>query len=300
MNVHDLSREQMIELKIAHLMEQRNNEPISYVDLVNLDTLVPDEEIYSRFEETFFYRDDFSSSISAEKTRAQQFWEGFERVKTFSERQVEKAHQKLQDIMNRPTRLDALADHAKFCFQFNHPYGWFLLSFKPANQTEKAQFSQMMRRMKAAAHPQLDFHTLAKIGDSYVLRAIWNEHEHSNPQLCARVAANHNCPPDILREAMHHENFEVRKAAVFHPGLSERECISWAKEERNPFVIEALRSRLGRKYPEAWEIDNTPRRNFGPRSVVPSGLDAIIASAKKRTTLPGGGSPGGKDGPVGR
>lgn len=70
MDVHDLSRDQLVELKqnylseladegsFAEVMDCDYNEP-SYWDLANADDIVPDDVVYRQFEGTHFVNDDF-------------------------------------------------------------------------------------------------------------------------------------------------------------------------------------------------------------------------------------------------
>lgn len=62
MNVHELSRDQLVELKQAYLCEiadPRCCESPSYGELALTDELVTDAEIFERWEGTDFVPDDF-------------------------------------------------------------------------------------------------------------------------------------------------------------------------------------------------------------------------------------------------
>lgn len=73
MDVTELSREQLIELKGAYLRELVNegtfaevmgvdyDEP-SYSDMANIDSLVPDDVIFKHYEDIHFVEDDFFCS----------------------------------------------------------------------------------------------------------------------------------------------------------------------------------------------------------------------------------------------
>lgn len=70
MDVHDLSRDQLVELKqnylseladegsFAEVMDCDYNEP-SYWDLANADDIVPDDVVFRQWECTHFTNDDF-------------------------------------------------------------------------------------------------------------------------------------------------------------------------------------------------------------------------------------------------
>ena len=70
MTVHELSRDQLIELKqyyleqladegtFAEILDVDYNEP-SYSDLANADEIVPDCVIFKNYEDVFFVNDDF-------------------------------------------------------------------------------------------------------------------------------------------------------------------------------------------------------------------------------------------------
>jgi hypothetical protein len=70
MTVHELNREQMLELKqnyLEQLADEGNyadvlnvdyDEP-SYWDLANADEIVPDDIIFAHYEDTYFVPDDF-------------------------------------------------------------------------------------------------------------------------------------------------------------------------------------------------------------------------------------------------
>lgn len=60
MGVKELSREQLIELKINYYCN--NNENVSYGELANIDEIVTDEEIFEEYSATIFTEDDFFCS----------------------------------------------------------------------------------------------------------------------------------------------------------------------------------------------------------------------------------------------
>lgn len=61
MNITELSREQLIRLKQAYLFERaiRNNESISYDDLMAADDDIPDDVIISEYGWVDFKAEDF-------------------------------------------------------------------------------------------------------------------------------------------------------------------------------------------------------------------------------------------------
>lgn len=75
MDVRDLSREQLVELKQRYLTQLADDgsyaevldcdydEP-SYQDLANADEIVPDDVIYRNYEGVYFVNDDFSRSAA--------------------------------------------------------------------------------------------------------------------------------------------------------------------------------------------------------------------------------------------
>lgn len=76
MNVQDLSREQLVELKqryltqladegsYAEVLDVDYDEP-SYGDLADADDIVPDEIIFTHYEDTYFVPDDFFCTANA-------------------------------------------------------------------------------------------------------------------------------------------------------------------------------------------------------------------------------------------
>lgn len=68
MNVKDLSREQLIELKEHYYMFNKFDEEIdaSYYELALIDELVTDEEIFDYYSSTTFSNDDFFCTCGLE------------------------------------------------------------------------------------------------------------------------------------------------------------------------------------------------------------------------------------------
>ena len=60
MNVHELSEQQLSELKMRHYTELHGD--VSYEELVSCDALVSNEEIYEAYADTVFSPDDFFCS----------------------------------------------------------------------------------------------------------------------------------------------------------------------------------------------------------------------------------------------
>jgi hypothetical protein len=58
MNVHELSREQLTQLK-EHYYNDRHPEGVSYGELADIDELVSDDEVFTEYEDTIFVPDDF-------------------------------------------------------------------------------------------------------------------------------------------------------------------------------------------------------------------------------------------------
>lgn len=75
MDVHELSRDQIVELKCNYLTKLADegsyadvlncdyNEP-SYLDLANADDIVPDDCIFREYEGVDFVNDDFFCSVN--------------------------------------------------------------------------------------------------------------------------------------------------------------------------------------------------------------------------------------------
>lgn len=75
MNVTELSREQIVELKqnyleqladegsFAEILDVDYNEP-SYLDLANVDNIVPDCVIFKNYEDVCFVNDDFFCTVN--------------------------------------------------------------------------------------------------------------------------------------------------------------------------------------------------------------------------------------------
>lgn len=65
MNVHELNREQLIQLKQGYLCEisdKRNGETPSWYEIANADEFVTDEEIFDFYAGTYFVEEDFACS----------------------------------------------------------------------------------------------------------------------------------------------------------------------------------------------------------------------------------------------
>ena len=58
MNVHELSREQLTQLK-EHYYNARHPEGVSYGELADIDELVSDDEVFTEYEGIEFVPDDF-------------------------------------------------------------------------------------------------------------------------------------------------------------------------------------------------------------------------------------------------
>ena len=67
MGVKELSREQLIELKINYYCN--NNENVSYGELANIDEIVTDEEIFEEYSATIFTEDDFFVVVNKKFTK---------------------------------------------------------------------------------------------------------------------------------------------------------------------------------------------------------------------------------------
>lgn len=61
LNITDLNRDQLIELKQA--MYTENNEDVSWEELANVDELVSDIDVFERYSGVSFTKDDFSCSV---------------------------------------------------------------------------------------------------------------------------------------------------------------------------------------------------------------------------------------------
>lgn len=69
MNVHELSREQLIELKqnyLIEIMDRRTGESPSWGELAEANEIVSDEEVFEFYADTVFVPDDFSCSMEEE------------------------------------------------------------------------------------------------------------------------------------------------------------------------------------------------------------------------------------------
>lgn len=58
MNVHELNRDQLVQLKQSYLCAKYRN--ISYGELATADDIVTDEEVFLRYDGANFTEDDFS------------------------------------------------------------------------------------------------------------------------------------------------------------------------------------------------------------------------------------------------
>jgi len=69
MKVHELSREQFVELKqnyLCEIMDRRTGETPSWGELANVDEIVSDAEVFDFYAETEFFPDDFSCPMEEE------------------------------------------------------------------------------------------------------------------------------------------------------------------------------------------------------------------------------------------
>ena len=70
MTVYQLSRDELTELKQRHYSKKYTN--ISYEEMVTIDTLVTDQEIYQEYEGTIFSKDDFFCNSNDEKRKEEE------------------------------------------------------------------------------------------------------------------------------------------------------------------------------------------------------------------------------------
>ena len=66
MTVYDLNRDQLIELKQRYYIENVNKNP-SYGELMDIDDLVSDKEVYDEYSHIDFVPEDFFASSSDEE-----------------------------------------------------------------------------------------------------------------------------------------------------------------------------------------------------------------------------------------
>ena len=65
MTVHELNRDQLVELKQNYLTHWAyGNDPLDYNVLMDADELIPDETIFEAYEGTIFTEDDFFCSAN--------------------------------------------------------------------------------------------------------------------------------------------------------------------------------------------------------------------------------------------
>lgn len=62
MNVRDLTRDELIELKQRYYTDHCNDSP-SYGELADVDALVTDEEVFEEYADVDFVEDDFFSNL---------------------------------------------------------------------------------------------------------------------------------------------------------------------------------------------------------------------------------------------
>lgn len=69
MEIHELNREQLIELKQAILFNRldKNGECPSYGEIADVNELISDEEVYETYAGTTFPEDDFMCSAGANR-----------------------------------------------------------------------------------------------------------------------------------------------------------------------------------------------------------------------------------------
>lgn len=188
--------------------------------------------------------------MAEEKSLWQRIAEGVKRVWNFPERLKEKGDAIIQDAVYKPSPIDEMAKEAKFFSQFPYPYGWFLHTFQPDNEKEKAVFEYMKGQLKEG-NLTLEAYSgdLAKIGNAPVLQDLWKKHQESQDiGVRKSIIENPKCPAWILEAALSDKDWEVRKSAVLRPEITQDILSYVAQREMNPMVQDALKERLGNLY----------------------------------------------------
>ena len=70
MTVYQLNREQLTELKQHHYSKNHTN--VSYDEMLSINTLVTDTEIYQEYEGTLFTKDDFFCNSNHEERKEEE------------------------------------------------------------------------------------------------------------------------------------------------------------------------------------------------------------------------------------
>ena len=126
----------------------------------------------------------------------------------------------------------------------------FMQAFNPANEREKALFEYMKQDLANGATLESQYSVLAQLGDAYTLDALYCEcHEGTQYHIRKHIVNNSRCPEYLLEKALTDNDWEVRKAAVLREDTPVKACITAAKREANPMVIQAYQERLGDLFP---------------------------------------------------
>ena len=70
MTVYQLNRNELTELKQRHYSQKNKN--LSYDEIISINTLVTDEEIYKEYEGTVFTTEDFFCNSNDEKRKEEE------------------------------------------------------------------------------------------------------------------------------------------------------------------------------------------------------------------------------------
>lgn len=73
MTVYQLNRDELRELKQRHYSKEHTN--LSCYEIVSIDTLVTDEEIYKEYGDTIFTTEDFFCNSNDEKRKDEEEYE---------------------------------------------------------------------------------------------------------------------------------------------------------------------------------------------------------------------------------
>lgn len=126
----------------------------------------------------------------------------------------------------------------------------FMKYYRPQTDRDRALFNYMKAGMEKYGFPiQQQYHILAQIGDPDILRYLSKHYPHNENGILQNVAVNPRCPEDIAQQCLYHSDPEVRCAAVQCTKIPDDTYLELAYRETDPFVQDALKERLGFRYP---------------------------------------------------
>ena len=124
--------------------------------------------------------------------------------------------------------------------------------FRAESKEEQAIFDYTMMRLDNGTPISAVEKSLAKIGGPEMLHYLYDKNTYDVDDYSVRlsIVRNPRCDELLLSRALRDRDWEVRKAAVLNERTPIHGCFERAQKEGNPYVIDALKERLGDRFPE--------------------------------------------------